>query len=617
MAMTAEALRSTMEKLASINASIEAKNSEQTKATSAQIAAQEQANTAQKVIDAQQGADAMEANNRTKIQGADLGADPSKANYLIAQLTQSKQHHTQEMLKQQQVIEHMDSLKFSDSPLEWLQAQFTINDEIQSHNDHLAAAKESGAAIDDISANMTSLANTNSIMTKTIDKETLAASLEVKAQTANAVVAGLRANASETDIKNQALLKEGYTNIVAQHYNAKSLEMQQQAFAQKKAQDIIQNANTKRGLDQTDTSNTLARERYNHDAMLQDYNLAKDKVAVEEKATMLKAVNNGLTDMGEGTINQQTFEQLGNNTVMQAKFAKAFAMGNTGTIGSTPSESLHTIETYNLDYRGTPRQEVVTLIRDVAKDVKLLNAKELNALHGEAYDSRVRELINTGVNDKSLEGMRNPEAPNSVYGLGSINNILKQNPTLMNTSLYRGFLKTQIETNNPNFEAEAMVHQIEAAYTTGAIKDKALAYKEMYQFIQAGIATNNVQKKYDTMGLLPQTTYMMVPSSRPWFFQKLLTKALEPERIIAPINIAKSEATFNTWLLTQRFASGIQDYKHATGKVFGFDDLLNPKIPPKNPETMGTANINDPATDDPATMPVPVKGTRNQFGGTN
>ena len=434
----------------------------------------------------------LNAQNDTTITQAAFGGKLGDPNELIGQLAQSFRENTAVVLDQAKKIQQMDSVEFSDNPLQWLQNQFTINSEIDKHNAAQGAADSAANAMRTINDVTSSTAAANLAAAKTLSSESVAAQLQQHLAESGAALAQLKQQNLRANSADIHALQQGQQQVLSNMFQGISLEMQ--AGAERRAE------------------GSYAMSQEEHQLRMQALNEsinAKDSSA-EGEQNALSTLNAGLAAHNKPPItSMKEFKAMIANPEIKAAMAPFWVAGQgrvtTGRvyIGADPGDAALNIKKAKSDWSDNSARSVTEYLDGLVSKAATVAAGVTNAKDRE---NTIYNAINTFAATDTKHWVNDTEHKDSIYQAPDLASLAELSPDIKQLKLYKSVLEPLIGAGANAITAAGIHEATLAAIKSGAIPSQ-VAFKEVPKLFQSIKNFNNTYRMYDAFGLPPQTTY--------------------------------------------------------------------------------------------------------------
>lgn len=432
-------------------------------------------------------------------------------------------------------VAEKESISFLSSPLAYIKAQYTINDDIAEHN--IANAQQKNA--DQRIATINNLTQQTVITQNAISEPLTAASMEASARTAavaatvaanNAQVAALSYGTKGIEFALNAkkeVLALSFQTLQAQKAEQsmsialQNLELNKQEFEQRKKQYAEQDAD--KHQQQELAQSVVDTVNLGRKALLGPNSAPMDDISGKMVLATLK---------GKGTLSveMQKYYDAGERT----------KLAGTIIIGATPAAAAETLQTVPVHLNPT-QGAIKTLLSRAASDTSAalktadmpgvqknpvfigMDKKDKNTLNA-AMNGRAQQLLNEAAKIIKPGDYDNP------YHIGSINQLAEHSPTVralpVVQKVFAPLMKAGVQLTDP----KQIVSLVGDAVAKGTISHKeALELTTVYH---VGVAANAAMRNFTGFGLVPKLSYnAMIETNPDGFTSSELVDMTKPDAV--------------------------------------------------------------------------------------
>lgn len=494
-------------------------NARQAELGTEQEAVLSRASTNAQTVEGQKGRGELAAQTAARNIASQFGGNQEDANSLLALLGQQFRENTVKTSRAMERVAELDATSLLDNPLAWLSNQYEayqLEGEAAATQD---AANFASTAMQQINATISSGAQAQKAIAKTMTEESIAADLALKADEFKAKSIELQRNNLDKNMSGILALESG---------NARGIELERTKLAALHSEESL--AMQKAHL-------AIAEKAAIKNEELQKLNLEHARLTVEQQRQQNKdredvqkamEYEGHLYELGRAALELPAIDTQGKGIVPILAAEKSTKEGAARTqiileagaakaagavavpFGNRPSDALLKVSISGATFANNP---------DVAKNVRFLQ-ESANYLR-EAKDATGNPLIPKGAKPEDIKAMLDTEVKNklkvmqtNVESTGSIY-VAPKLPKLAGmgevkaTALFQKVLAPQIATNNGDTSFESIWQLGQKA-----VDDKVISPAEFIQGVtqvfKSSIDYNNFHSNLNGLGLPLQTSYNII-----------------------------------------------------------------------------------------------------------
>lgn len=409
-----------------------------------------------------------------------LGTNPEATNYILADYITQKNERFQEARALQQEIARKRSTTLA-NPLEWLEAQLTVNNDINAYNAAAADYNLVGRQIDDLVAMTGDIDKMNNLIAVTKTNESVRAESEIAAAkfldlADKAKVEALQLN-SEGILRVQSLKQNQLDNA----FRERSQQMEEARFAL---------AQRNAAMEQTRLSLALAKAKRDE----KDEQISLASWNAFRASAGLPPATQQMFEMSYRADADGTMKEV-NNGLKTLYSKQADPQGDARFLGSTPAEALTVVSKYNLNFTDG-RQKLIGMVGDT------LNKLPPDQQKGSV--AQVSQNLNKAVSIAAQAQHKAVTSSENIYSPPSLQ-VLMGDPAIASTQSGQLVLKSLADSGQKAFDPKIVIPQI-----LEQVKQKkiplATALADIDFIAQKSIMYNNNYYSYkNTLGIPDQT----------------------------------------------------------------------------------------------------------------
>jgi hypothetical protein len=424
---------------------------------------------------------ALASQNARLKAGAIFGADLNQQGEQITQNVDLWNGAYQQKLKSLKDIQEKDSVGFMDNPLGFIINQFSVNDDIRSHNSALEIEQAAKQHIDEINQMSNATAQNQKNFEISINQAAIDASAKNTADTAQ-----VAANKAKTDGLNYNI--EGLQTAINASKEQTALKFQSLSAANAQAQLGLAMQNYALHKQEFDWKKEEKAKAAEGDDFFVDRIQAGLKVMYGDKAPDLSA---------SPKLARQYLMLLKSNSPAGKEATDAYMAGQSGVLGGSPAQVIDSIGN-GVAFQFTPAQAPIKKLFDLVTQ-EVSQGVASGAVTKANYQSTINNTV-TGKLNTYLKDIE-PGSGNNPFNIGAVSSII-QMPGVSNLPLAKNILAPAVISGAKLDDPKQVYSTAISAINSGklSIADAADGLVTLYQ---KGVDTNLATRQLTKFGIVP------------------------------------------------------------------------------------------------------------------